>query len=385
MTKRLYYTDSYLREFSAEVLESSPDGLTVYLDQTAFYPASGGQPNDLGKLGGVDVIDVIDEGSRIGHRVAAPIGARAVAGAIDWTRRFDFMRQHTGQHLLSAVLEEMFRFSTISVHFGSEVNTVDLETGSITDDQIREAELRANAIAAENRPVSVTFEQHSMAAGLRKASEREGELRIVGIEGLDRSACGGTHVRSTGEIGAILIRKQDKIRGNVRLEFVCGARAVRRARRDFDALSQIARIFSAPLDDAPALVSSQAGHLRESAKLNRKMGIELAQRRGKELYSACTPDATGRRFHVEQAGALDDEIRTLAQSFTAQPNAAFVATAGNSVLLAVSADSGIHAGNRLKAALLVAQGRGGGNAQLAQGSVPTPEAAAALAESLLRE
>lgn len=385
MTKRLYYSDCYLREFSAEVLDSSPDGLIVYLDQTAFYPASGGQPNDLGTLGGVDVVDVIDEGRRIAHRVAAPILGRAATGAIDWTRRFDFMQQHTGQHLLSAVLEEMFGFRTVSVHFGSEFNTVDLETGSITADQIREAELRASAVAAENRPVSVTFEQHSAAEGLRKASEREGELRIVSIEGLDRSACGGTHVRSTGEIGAILIRKQDKIRGNVRLEFVCGARAVRRARQDFDALSHIARIFSAPLDDAPALVSSQAEQLRETAKLNRKMGIELAQRRGRELYGACTPDAAGRRVHVERTGVLDDEVRALAQSFTAQPNSIFVATAENSVLLAASADSGIHAGNRLKAALSVAQGRGGGNAQLAQGSLPTAAAAGSLVEALLRE
>lgn len=385
MTRRLYYTDSYLREFQAIVVDASPDGSVVYLDQTAFYPSSGGQPHDLGTIGGAEVLDVIDEGDRIAHRVAASVPSGPAAGKVDWTRRFAHMQQHTGQHLLSAVLEELFRFRTVGVHFGDGANTVDLETSSISVEQMREAELRANSLVTENRRVTVSFEDHSSVEGLRKASGREGELRIVSIEGLDRSACGGTHVRATGEIGPILLRKQDKVRGNVRLEFLCGERAVRRARQDFEALSQAARVFSAPLDEVPAVVASQAEQLRRQAKLSRELGVELAQRRGRELHAACLPDVSGRRVRLERASALDDEVRTLAQSFTSGSNALFAAVAGNSVLLAASADSGVHAGNRLKAALTAAGGRGGGNAQLAQGSVPTPEGALALAQALLRE
>lgn len=385
MTKRLYYSDSYLREFPATILESSPDGLTVYLDQSAFYPTSGGQPNDLGTLGGIPVVDVIDEDDRVAHVLARPHPAGSTQGAIDWARRFDFMQQHTGQHLLSAVFEEQFKFKTVSVHFGTGLNTIDLETAGVTPVQLRQAETRANEIAFENRPVTVSFEHHSAVEGLRKASAREGDLRIVNILRLDRSACGGTHVRSTGEIGPILLRKLDKIRGNVRLEFLCGGRAVQRARADFDALSQVARTFSSPLDEVPALVAAQSQQLSETDKLRRKLAIELAQRRGRELYAAAAPDASGRRVHVERPVALDDEIRTLAQSFTSQPKAVFVAIAGNSILFAASPDSGIHAGNRLKEALADAQGKGGGNAQLAQGSVPTPDAADALSTALLRE
>ena len=198
MTERLYYTDSYVREFQARVVERSVDGRTVYLDRTLFYPSSGGQPFDVGSIAGVAVIDVVDEEDRIAHRLAAPLTSDGeVAGEIDWTRRFDHMQQHSGQHLLSAVFEELFGLHTVSFHLGAESATVDLEGGSVEARMVTEAERRANQLVAENRAMDVRFEDASAAQGLRKASEREGTLRIVSIDGLDRSACGGTHVRST--------------------------------------------------------------------------------------------------------------------------------------------------------------------------------------------
>ena len=192
MTERLYYTDSYIREFEARVVARSDEGRRIYLDRTAFYPTSGGQPFDTGWLGGVEVLDVVDENDRVAHLLASPLGAERVRGEIDWTRRFDHMQQHTGQHLLSAVIEELFGHPTVSVHFGRDSSTLDLGADAFTAAQVEVAEERANAVAVENRPVEVSFEDASTAAGLRKSSAREGTLRIVTIRDLDRSACGGT-------------------------------------------------------------------------------------------------------------------------------------------------------------------------------------------------
>jgi alanyl-tRNA synthetase len=179
-TTRLYYTDSYLTSFDAHVVDVADGGRRVYLDQTAFYPTSGGQPNDVGTLGGSVVTDVIDEDERIVHvlEAALPGDASRVAGHIDWEHRFDHMQQHTGQHLLSAVLEEAYGFHTASVHFGRDYSSLDLDVESIGADRVLEVERRANEIASENRPVNVSFEEASEAEGLRKQSEREGTLRI---------------------------------------------------------------------------------------------------------------------------------------------------------------------------------------------------------------
>ena len=224
-THRLYYSDAYRTAFEGAIVDRDGEGTRVYLDETAFYPTSGGQPHDRGSLAGVQVVDVVDEGDRIVHVLAAPIPLEIsrAEGAIDWERRFDHMQQHTGQHLLSAVFEDLFGCATVSVHFGPDYSTLDLDTESLSRKQLVQAEERANAIVAEARPVSVVFEDAATATGLRKASERSGTLRIVSIEGVDRSACGGTHVRSTAEIGTILVRSSEKVRKATRVDYrICG-------------------------------------------------------------------------------------------------------------------------------------------------------------------
>jgi alanyl-tRNA synthetase len=374
MTERLYYTDSYLREFEARVVERSADGQTVYLDRSAFYPTSGGQPFDLGSIAGVAVVEVVDEDDRIAHRLAAPLVAEGeVAAAVDWARRFDHMQQHSGQHLLSAVFEELFGLRTVSFHLGAESATIDLEGGAVDARTLLEAERRANQLIYENRALDVRFEDAREVEGLRKASEREGTLRIVSIAGLDRSACGGTHVRATGEIGAILLRKVEKIRQAARVEFVCGARAVKRARADFEALSKVSQVFSAALDEVPGMVAAQVEAAKAGEKARRKVELELAAYQGKELYQTTEPGGDGVRRVTQrlERGNLED-LRAIAQNFTAQPNSVFLATLAEppSALLAASADSGVDAGKVLKAALTEAGGRGGGNPRIAQGSVP---------------
>ena len=373
MTDRLYYHDSYLTEFRAGVTDASPDRLRIYLDRTAFYPTSGGQPFDLGTLGGIAVSEVIDEDDRIAHVLNAPMHDLEVTGNIDWRRRFDHMQQHTGQHLLSAVLLELLNAPTVSFHLGAESSTIDIAIPTLEAKQVMEVEERANTIAFENRPVTVAFQHSSEDLGLRKPTEREGVVRIITIQDLDRSACGGTHVRATGEIGPILIRKLDRIRGNVRVEFVCGMRAVKRARADYDALSAIARSFSAPLEETPALVAGQIEKLQEAEKVRRRIASELAQYRGRHLYGETQPGPDGIRRQVRRVPSISEELRVEAQSFTASEKSIYLAIAEDppAVLLAASKDSGLNAGERLKAVLLKVGGRGGGSAAVAQGSLPS--------------
>jgi alanyl-tRNA synthetase len=387
VTERLYYQDCYLQEFRARVLETAADGRRVYLDRTAFYPTSGGQPFDIGTLGGANVTEVIDEEERVAHVLDAPIAIGEVAAQIDWERRFDHMQQHSGQHLLSAVLEELFEIPTVSFHLGAEVCTIDVAAPSLTSDQIDQAEVRSAEVVGEARPLAITFEDAASDLGLRKESQRTGTLRVVAIQGIDRSACGGTHVRNTAEIGPVLIRKTEKIRGSTRLEFVCGLRALHHARADFRTLQELSRQLSAPASETPGLVAAQLERIKTLEKANQRLASEIAQREGREQWAATAPDAHGIRYAVEQVeqGAIDDSLRIRAQAFVAQGRAVFLAVSKNpsSVLLAASGDSGVHAGDRVKSTVTAAGGRGGGNQALAQGSLPTTADLDAIAASLL--
>ncbi|MBI2680251.1 MAG: alanyl-tRNA editing protein [Candidatus Solibacter usitatus] len=384
MTDRLYYNDSYLREFEARIIRRSDDGGSVYLDRTALYPASGGQPFDTGTIGGAAVIEVIDEGEEIAHRTAQPVAGETARCTVDWARRFDHMQQHTGQHLLSAVFQEHFRLKTVSFHLGQESATIDLETPSLEPAKVLEAERLANEAVFENRQVTVSYEDAAAVTDLRKPSGRDGTLRVVTIADLDRSACGGTHVRATGEIGVILLGKLEKVRATMRVEFFCGARTVRRARADYDAVSRIAQLFSATPGETPDQVAALLETSREAEKASRRLQAELAGYQGRELYAATEADANGLRRVVRMVatGTLES-LRALAASFTAQPKSVFIAAIEQppAVLLAVSADAGIDAGKTLQPLLGKHDGRGGGSARMAQGGVPSVE----MLEAVLKE
>lgn len=376
-TERLYYTDSYLTTFSAAVVERSQDGRRVYLDRTAFYPTSGGQPFDTGQLSTVRVLDVVDEDDRIAHLLEGPLPSGTVSGTVDWPRRFDHMQQHTGQHLLSAVLADRFGYQTVSVHFGAESATLDLDVGALSPEEIRRAESDANALVTENRPVEAGFEDAATATRLRKAVERSGTIRVVTIKDLDRSACGGTHVRATGEIGSILIRRAERVKKHVRLEFLCGQRAVVRARADFDILSGLATLSSAAVADLPGVYDKLRVELKTAEATRRAIEEELHQYRARDLYHTTPADATGRRFIVHRADAVSAEsLRGLAMAVTSLPHAVFAAVSATppTILLAASPDSRVDAGALLKPLLAELNGRGGGSARLAQGTVPDPHA-----------
>jgi alanyl-tRNA synthetase len=377
VTQRLYYTDSYLRDFEASVVDLAESGRRVYLDRTAFYPTSGGQPCDTGRLNGIQVTNVLDEGERIAHLVAQPITSTKAVGQLDWSRRFDHMQQHSGQHLLSAVLSDLYGYATLGVHFGPESSTVDLDGPSLNPDQIGKAEDRCNEIVVENRPLEVSFEEAERANALRRASERTGSLRVVTIRNLDRSACGGTHVRATGEIGPILLGKVERVRKGTRVEFLCGARSIRRARVDHTMLSKLAGDFSASAEELPRLINTLRGEVKEATAARRDLETKLDAYRARELYLAAVPDATGIRRVVarEERGSLEG-LRGVAQAFASMPMAIFVGAVASppALVLATSPDSGVDAAGVLKGLVTSVGGRGGGSATLAQGTVPARDA-----------
>jgi alanyl-tRNA synthetase len=385
MTDRLYYTDPYTRDFQATVIDRTQDSRRVYLDRTAFYPTSGGQQFDTGVLGGVRVLDVVDEGERIAHVLDAPLVADRVTGQVDWARRFDHMQQHTGQHLLSAVVADLLGYQTVAVHFGKEISTLDLDAASMSLEETQRVEEKANEIIGQNRQVQISFEDPQQAVGLRKASERTGTIRIITIGDLDRSACGGTHVRATGEIGSLLIRKVERVRKGIRVEFLCGSRASRRARADYNLITRLANDFSAAAEELPQLITRQKEDLRHITGLARELEAKLDLSRARELYAAARPESTGlRRVTVREDQVPLEALRGLGQAVTSMPLAVFVGAVSSppAVLLATSPDTGIDAGAMLKSLLASVGGRGGGSARLAQGMVPGRAQLETLLESL---
>src|SRR5229473_3766616 len=247
-TRRLYYDDSYQREFSAQVLSCEPEmhgavaAWAAVLDCTALYPTSGGQPHDLGKIGDANVVDVRDAEDGIIHMVDQAVELGEAKCCINWPRRFDHMQQHTGQHLLSAMFQERFGLPTLSFHLGAEICTVDLRGPEPSEEILEGAERAANQIIFENRPVNVRYGTADQLSrlGVRKEVDREGILRAIEIEAADLQPCGGTHVKSTGQIGVVLVRRCAKVRQDWRVEFICGGRAESVARHDFQLLRQTA-------------------------------------------------------------------------------------------------------------------------------------------------
>ena len=233
MTKRLYYQDSYLKEFKAKVLKKIKidNQPAVVLDETAFYPTSGGQTYDIGIIQDVPVVEVVEDNDEIIHILKEELKEEInseVVGKINWERRFDHMQQHLGQHILSGALMEIYAAETVSFHLGEKVCTLDIAKEKITEEEVKKTEECANEIIFNNRPVKCYFvegEEELKRLNLRKMPDRKGKIRIIEVEDFDLSACGGTHCRATGEVGLIKITKWEKRGEKIRLEFICGWRA----------------------------------------------------------------------------------------------------------------------------------------------------------------
>jgi alanyl-tRNA synthetase len=392
-TKRLYYTDCYWREFEAEIVsaEQAERGFRVILDQTAFYPESGGQPSDRGTLEGLRVLDVTDEGDAVIHWLDGKPEQGRVKGVIDWTRRFDHMQQHTGQHVLSAAFERTGHYRTVSFHLGAEVSSIDLDSDRLAERQLEQAEDLANRVVFEDRPVRISFRgaEEANRLELRKPTEREGDVRLVEVEGFDLSACGGTHVSRTGAIGAILLRRFERTKGLTRVEFLCGGRALVAARRDHRILTDSARLFSGAAADLPALINKQSEELRSQARLRLKQSEKLAEYEALELVREAT-ERNGRKVirHLVTANDLVN-AKALAHAIAAQPGVvALIGEAGSPTKLYFAQSSGgpSDMGSILRQTTAKIGGKGGGARDFAQGgglSEDKLEQALAVAEWLL--
>lgn len=391
MTERLYYTDPTLLEFDAQILEFTPEGerIRMVLDRSAFYPTSGGQVYDTGwagrenedvRLRVTEVVesergDVIHYIDPAGMRVGIARGS-LMHFVIDRERRRDHMQQHTGQHLLSAVLIELFTAPTVSFHMGDESCTIDIAAKGLSEEQVRRAEARANEIVLQDVPVNISFAtpDEARAMGVRKIPEHvEGNLRLIEIKGHDLTACGGTHVARTGEIGAILLRKVEKVKQGVRVEFVCGVRAVATARKDFDTLTSAAALFSSQIYDVPNQIRRTIDEAKAAGKREVKLQEELAEYVARELV-AQAPARSGVRVVCQLFADRDAAyIRLLAQRIAKQGHA--VALLGctqpqPALVFAQSSGGSFDMGAWMKDAMASLGGRGGGARDLAQGGAP---------------
>jgi alanyl-tRNA synthetase len=378
MTDRLYYRDSFLAEFDARVLSSTPSGdrQLVRLDRTAFYPDSGGQPFDTGRLAHVAVLEVSeDDSGEILHLTDVPVPEGLIHGAIDWPRRFDHMQQHTGQHLLSAIFLELFGYATVSFHLGRGISAIDLAAPGVSPDELARAEQRVNQIIFEDRPVSVRFgtRDELAAAGVRKEVQREGILRAIEIEGVELQPCGGTHVARTGQIGLTLLRKCEKQKRNWRVEFVCGGRALSVAREDRRLLLEAARTLGGAPADVPALLASACDDRRATDRQRKELESRLAIYEARALWNESPVAGDGPRIVrriLESADA--GYLRLLATRIVeCGPGVALLAArpAGHVVFAQTPGLPG-DMNAVLRSALAGAGGKGGGTRDFAQGSCP---------------
>jgi alanyl-tRNA synthetase len=386
MTTRLYYDDPYLPTFDASItaVDRRDDALVVLLDRTAFYPTSGGQPFDVGTLGDHRVVDVVDrDDGAIEHIIRPPaadsqpprVGDR-MRGAIDFARRFDHMQQHSGQHVLSAAFEHLFHVRTVSFHLGADVSTIDLAR-DMTSSELAAAEEDANRVVWDDRAVTIRYASDAEAASLplRKEPKRGGTLRLIEVADYDLSACGGTHVRQTGAIGIIAIAGWERFKGGLRVEFVCGGRALNRFRSLRDSVAASTRLLSVGSAELPATIERLQSDAKEQKRATIALQTELARFRADELAAAAGAAQLGDGSSARTvACALDTDangLKSIASAIVARDGFVVVLVSTTSPALAVVARSsnvtGVSAQKVLASLITQFGGRGGGKPELAQG------------------
>jgi alanyl-tRNA synthetase len=393
---RLYFDHPYLTHFTAQVVERLEwsGRPAVVLDQTAFYPTGGGQPHDTGVLKPLDnptpgspsldagpevaVVEVVEretDGAVI-HLLAAPLDSEQVEGRIDWTRRFDLMQQHTGQHLLSAAFVRCCEANTVSFHLTTDCATIDLDR-ALSSEDLAQAEALASQVVLSNQPVISRFvpgkEAHRLP--LRKPATRTGPLRIVEVPEFDCSACGGTHVRATGEIGPIKVIRSERRGAETRVEFMCGWRALADYRTKNTLLLDMARDLSVGYWELPEAVRRLNDELREARRELRHAHDALFDAEADALWFAAGRLGDLRVVQACLVGRTPDELKLLAQRLIAHPQTAVLLGAGQAgdkghLVFARSADLDFHAGALLGQACQFIGGRGGGRPEFAQGGGP---------------
>ncbi len=317
-TVRLYLDDPYQVEFEARIVERRTEEQkpAVILDQTCFYPESGGQPYDRGWIDGVEVVKVFEEDSRIVHLIEKDIQAESIKGKIDWERRFDHMQQHSGQHILSQCFHELLEAETLAFHLGEAFSTLEMDLRKVSEEDLARVETRASEIIYQDREVKI----HSLPEDkigtlpLRRPPKKKGLIRVVEVSDFDYSACGGTHVRRTGEVGLIKILRWERIRDNLRFDFICG----RRAFLDYLLKNRILRELSNRLTvherEVPSSVEKLFADLKSQKSLIRKMGERIARYEAQEIIEG----AKGKILKKIFAEKTHEEVRSLALNIIRQ-------------------------------------------------------------------
>lgn len=389
-TERLYFSDSYLTRFSARVIARGERGgrPAVALDRSAFYPEGGGQPADRGALAGVAVLDVQEESGLVWHELAGPIAEDAVEGLVDWARRFDHMQQHHGQHLLSAAFERLLGLRTVSFHLSAALSTIDLDGPGLTAEGAAGVEDLVNQVIWEDRPVLARFvgAEELATIQLRKPPAVDGPIRVVSVPDFDHSACGGTHPRSTGGVGLLHIRRWERRGGELRVEFLCGGRALRDYRERDAVATRVALGLSVGLDELDASVARLRAAEEQARKALERAGERLIGYEARELLEGAARAGGAPVVRQVLDGRSVGELRLLAQAIAAGGGVALLGLRGEKTQLVVARAEGlpIDCGALLREALAPRGGRGGGSAALAQGGLPDPAQLDAALEALAR-
>ena len=372
MKELLYYQDSMMKEFTADVMKTGTDehGPYVVLSNTAFYPTGGGQPNDTGWINDIEVINVEKTGEEIRHYIKETVALNGtVKGKLNWVRRFDHMQQHTGQHILTAAFVELFNYQTVSFHLGAELVAIDLNIAEVTAEQLAAAEKRANDIILENRPIETTWvtKDELSQYHLRKDITVDEDIRLVIIPDYDYNGCGGTHPTSTGQVQMIKIMEIEKMKSNIRVHFVCGDRVREQLSMRKTVLTDVARQLSVPEKDASVALTKIMTTAKQTEKALAEARDALLTYEAKE-YAHAGETVVGRVFENRTI----QELQKLARFITAE-NADITAllVANNEDKLQFVAARGANVEQSMKAvsaaALPSINGKGGGNDALVQG------------------
>ncbi|HPA53686.1 MAG TPA: DHHA1 domain-containing protein [Bacillota bacterium] len=373
-TERLYNDDPYLTEFRAEVIETLTygDKYGIVLDRTAFYPAGGGQPWDTGYLNDEKVTEVIEKDGKLLHIVDNILLSTEVKGSVDWARRFDFMQQHTGQHILSACFEKLLNGSTDSFHMGKDIVSIEINIDSFSIDDAERIENMANDIIYSNLPViaRIVSGEELNSLPLRKMPKVTENIRIVEVKETDYSPCGGTHVRTTGEVGMIKIKNWEKCKGGIKFAFVCGNRAL----KDYGLYNSIIRALceklSARDSEIVEAVDKLLFDLRNTEKQLSASTQELIRIEADNTIKEC-PVVSGIRLisRVLDNRSIND-VKLLAQYLTKVPGTVALLACKNEnaqVIFSRSEDVNMDMNALFKAVLPIIDGKGGGNSRTAQG------------------
>jgi alanyl-tRNA synthetase len=383
-TEILHRADPYLLDFEATVvarreLEGRP---AVVLDRTAFYAESGGQPWDTGTLGDARVLAVVKAGGEVLHVLDRFPSADRVRGQIDGARRRDHLQQHHGQHLLSRAFLELASARTVSFHLGAEVSSIDLDR-IVGGEQIVAAEERANAVVWEARPVTVRMcsRDEAVAAGIDVPDEAGEDVRIVEAEGFDRQPCGGTHPRSTAEVGVVTVLGHERYKGGTRVQFACGFRALGAARSRAEALAGAGHLLSSSADDVPQAVARLKEQLAEAQARAQDLLARALEGEARKLLAQ--PRAPGEAVVAVYQGWTPADLRALALQVVAlAPGVALLGSVADKAHVVFAQSEGLphDVPALLQETMRAIGGRGGGRGNVAQGGSDRTEGLAAALE-----